>query len=122
MQNEYIDQWQSLGKDAFESVRELERIGSRTMERLTAQNLELINAWFETGVKQASLLNGSRDYKDVVSNQMELASGLGTQVVENARKTADIVNEMRNDLTQWYETKLNRAAEVAKKVPVQQAA
>lgn len=123
MQGEYIEHWQAFGKDAFESVKELETIGAKTFERLTAQNLELVNAYVEAGVKQMSLLTETRDYKDLVSNQVELTSHLTAKVVDNAKRTADILNDLRAELTGWYETKLNNAAKaVVKKTPAKKAA
>ncbi|MCC7411299.1 MAG: phasin family protein [Gammaproteobacteria bacterium] len=123
MQNEYIEQWQSLGKETFGAIKELESIGTRALEQLAAQNLALVNVYVETGVRNMGLVNETRGYKELVAAQMELASTLTSKVVENGHKSADILNDLRNELTTWYEGKVSAASKAAlKKAPVKKAA
>ena len=120
---QYIEQWQSFGKDAYESVKELEAIAAKVADQITAQQIELVNTYVETGVAQFAMLGEPRGYKDILTTQMELASGLQQKFAANARKTAELMNDLRNELTAWYETKLNNAAKAAvKKAPVKKAA
>lgn len=122
-QNDYLEQWQTFGKDAYESVKELEAIATKVADQIAAQQIELVSTYVETGVAQFAMLGEPRGYKDLVTTQMELASGLQQKFVANARKTAELMNDLRNELTAWYETKLNNAAKAAvKKAPIKKAA
>ncbi len=126
MQTEYIEKWQNMGKDTYDAIKELEILSMKTAEQITSQNMELMNAYVEAGVKQMSLLQETRNYQDLMSNQVALASEVTSKMVANARKTADILADARTEFTSWMETKLDqavpKAATPAKKAPARKAA
>jgi len=106
MQNEYIEKWQNMGQDSFRAYKELEAMGLKTAEQLTAQNMALISAWADAGARQLTAFKTPKDYQELVSQQLALASDVTASMVDNARKTADILNDARTELTAWVERKV----------------
>jgi phasin family protein len=123
MQPEIVNQWQNYSRDAYEAARELQALSSKAFEQLAAQQIALVKTYVDTGVKQIGLLSEKKDLKDLFTAQSELASAQATQIVESVRKTTDILNEVRNEFSAWFEGRFNDATKaMVKATAVKKAA
>ena len=103
MPNEFAKQWTDFGASAFESLKALNEINTKTTEKLAAQQLQFANSSVESGIKQVTLFAETKGYKDLFSGQAGLASEYNQMVVDSMRETADALNESKSELSAWFE-------------------
>lgn len=102
-QRELIGQWSKLTKTGFDSLKELGEINGRLVERLSQQQLEIVNASLEATVKETQLLTQSKGYKDLVDNQSALSAEYNRRFLDIVRRTTDILTQARDELSAWVE-------------------
>ncbi|MCI0401719.1 MAG: phasin family protein [Gammaproteobacteria bacterium] len=117
MQNELIQEWSKLGKTTSEALKELGDINAKLIERLTEQQLALINATVEGSAKQTRLLTEAKGIQDVISGQANLTADYSQKVFAIARRTADLLNQSRQDITAWVEKGMKTAGSEGAKKP-----
>ncbi|MGE0387376.1 MAG: phasin family protein [Gammaproteobacteria bacterium] len=123
MQTEIFSKWQSYGKDALTAMTELQAIGTKAFEQLAAHQIDFVNTCVDAGVKQMGLLSEPKSLKDIIATQTEFASENTQRMVSGMRKTNDILNGVRAELTGWCETKFNDAAKsIVKETSTKKAA
>ena len=110
MQKEFVSSIESVNKATVDAVKRLGEIQIRTMERLAEQNIEATSKYMSEGVKQLQSLAGSKDMQAVMSSQSKYVSSLNESVVENAKAVAGILNETRDELTEWAESGMKAVA------------
>ncbi len=115
MQNDLMQEWNKLGKTTSDSLKELGNINAKLIERLTEQQLALMNASVEGSAKQATLVTEAKAVQDVLSGQADLSADYSKQVLAIARKTADILNQSREEITAWVEKGVETATREATK-------
>jgi phasin family protein len=103
MQKELIEQWGEFTKTAFDSLRELGEINTKLVGRLSQQQLEILNTSLEAAVQETHLVSESKDYKQLLSGQSTLTAEYNRKFLEIVRKTTDILEETREELTGWLE-------------------
>lgn len=103
MGNPFEDQFESLGKTAYETAKEFETIGARLIEQLAEHQWQVAYTCLETGAKQLSLVTESKDYKELLTAQTKLATEYNEKVLSSARKTTEILNDARTQFTSWVE-------------------
>ncbi len=63
--------------------------------------MQMLSIALEANVKNINLVSGTRDYKELFAAQARLASEYNDKLFNNAKKTSDILNEARTQLTEW---------------------
>ncbi|MGQ0657348.1 MAG: phasin family protein [Chromatiales bacterium] len=109
MQTTLFEQWESIGKTAYQAAKELETIGTRVFEKLAQEQVQVLNTYVDTGMKQFSLVSQNKDYKDLWAAQARLVSECNEKLMSSAKKAADILNDARGDLTSWFERGVSSA-------------
>lgn len=109
MQKDLFEQWNTFGKTAYESFKELAEINTSVFEKLTEQQLEALNVCLETSAKQVSLLGESKGYQDLLSGQASLANEANEKLLSVARNVAGILNDSKNEITSWVEKGIETA-------------
>jgi phasin family protein len=101
MQNDFVKNIETLNKAAVESVRRLGEINVRTLEKLAQRQIEATADYLEGGVKQIKLMGDSKDMQAAFKDQARLTSELNEKFVEHAKKTAEVLGEVKDELTEW---------------------
>jgi phasin family protein len=103
MQTEYIEQWTSFGQTAFAAMKELGEINIKTMEKLSEQQLDLLNACLDTSVKQWELLGEVKGYKELLTGEAKLIASYNDKLMEAVGKTTAIASKSKDEWTAWFE-------------------
>ena len=103
MQKEFVTSVEKMNKSTVEAVKRLGEIQIRSIERLTEQQIEATSDYLNSSVKQLQTLAGSKDLHSAVDTQAKYIAEVNERVVDNAKKTAEILNELKGELTEWVE-------------------
>lgn len=103
MQFEIMEPWAQFGSTCFASLKELGEISTKTFEKVAEQQLGLVNACVDTGIKQASLLTESKGYKDLLAGQTKLMTEYNEKMLDAARKTTEVMADSKDEMVAWFE-------------------
>lgn len=103
MQTDFVKQWTDIGNKAMISIKEFGDINAKATQKLTQQQLDFIDCFLETGVKQISLVTDSKGYKELFSGQAGLASEYNEALMDALRKTTETLTETKDELSAWFE-------------------
>ena len=115
MQNDLLKNIEILNKAAIESAKRLGDINLRTMERLAQRHIEATADYLEGGVRQLELMGESKDIQAAVKDHATLSAELNEKFVEHAKKTAEVLNEVKGELTDWAQDGIKAVGNGAKK-------
>ncbi len=118
MANDIMNELTKLGSDAYDSLKELADINSKTAEKLSAQQLEIIDTCFDTGSKQFSLATEAKDVKDILTAQANLATEYNEKVLAFARNTTAILSESKDEIAAWLEKGVEAVSATSPGAPV----
>jgi phasin family protein len=110
MQKDFVENFEKLNKGALEAARRLGDIQLKTLERLTERQLELAADYLDGGVRQFELLGEAKDLKAVMGAQTKIASEFNGKLVEHARKTVEILNDAKTELSAIAQDSVQSAA------------
>ena len=111
MQKEFVAGIEKMNKTTVEAVKRLGEIQLRSIERLTEAQIEASTEYMNEGVKQLQTLAGSKDLQGVVDSQSKYIAEMNEKVIENAKKTAEILTETKSELTEWVEAGVKAASD-----------
>jgi len=111
MQKEFVTSVEKMNKATVEAVKRLGEIQIRSIERLTEQQIEATSEYLNSSVKQLQSLAGSKDLQGAVDSQTKYVAEINERVVDNAKKTAEILNELKGELTEWVEAGVKAASD-----------
>ena len=118
MDNKMIENWQEYSKSAMASAKELEAINTRVVEQLTAKQMEIANAMFETSTRYVSTVTEVKGYQELLAEQTRITTDFNETMIDAARATADILNESRDAYQAWMEKSFQAASAGAEfKIP-----
>jgi len=118
MQTDYIESWTSLSNSAYASFKELGEISTKATEKLTEQQLGFLSTFMDTGVKHLTLYSESKGYKDLLSGFTKLSTEYNDKLLDNLRKTTEVLMESKDDLTSWAEKAIDTGLAPIKKATV----
>jgi phasin family protein len=101
MQNEILNKMAKVNEANLESVKRLGEINVRVMERLTEQQFDVVSECLAGGMKQLETIGSTKDFGAAVATQTRMVQDLGEQMMGHVKKTADIMADVRNELTEW---------------------
>ncbi|MGH8487916.1 MAG: phasin family protein [Gammaproteobacteria bacterium] len=117
MQFEFMNPWAQFGNMSYASLKELGEISTKALEKMGEQQLGLVSTYFDTGIKQVTLLTESKGYKDLMAGQTKLMTEYNEQMLDAMQKTAEIVTDSKDEMAAWFEkTQENGTAPVKKPV------
>ena len=111
MQKEFVASIEKMNKASVEAVKRLGEIQLRSIERLTEAQIEATTEYMNESVKQLQALAGTKDLQGVVDSQSKFVAGLNEKVVDNAKKTAEILAETKAELSEWVEAGVKAASD-----------
>jgi len=125
MQNNFFQFANEAGdanKAVLEAFEKLNKTNAQTIEKLSAQQLETANLFFEGSAKQLQLWSDTKDYREIWGAQSKLADEYGKRFAQCAQQTLDILGEARDAYTGLVEQNVNAASESFKRTATKRAA
>ncbi len=101
MSNPINDQMIAFSKSAIESMRELSEINSHILNKVSEQQMAILNTCLEASSKEAELLTKAKDPKEVLSSQTALTAEYNARFMDIVRNTAEVLNACKDELTGW---------------------
>ena len=115
MQNDILKNIETLNKAAVESAKRLGDINMRTLEKLAQRQIEVAADYLEGSVQQLKLMGESKDIQAAVKEQARLSTELNEKFVAHAKKTAEVLNDVKDELTDWAQDGMKAVGNGAKK-------
>ncbi len=110
MQNDFLKTIETFNNAAIESAKRLGDINLRTMERLAQRHIEATADYLQGGVRQLELMGEGKDVQTVAKDQANLTTELNEKFAEHAKKTAEVLNEVNSELTDWAQDGIKAVA------------
>ncbi len=111
MQKELAASIEKMNKTSIDAMKRLGEIQLRSIERLTEIQIEATTDYMNESVKQLQTLAASKDIQGVVDSQSKYVAELNERVVNNAKKTAEVLAETKTELTDWVEAGVKAASD-----------
>lgn len=118
MQNEFIDNVNKAGKQAYDAAQEVSALNSSAFETLLAKQIEIANQFVAVSNKQAKIFSEFKDAPSAFQAQSDLVKEVSEQAANNARDTVEIMNKTRAAYDKLFQKGLKEATDVAKKAKV----
>jgi len=99
MQNEYLEMVNQFNENVFASAKRIGELNMRTFEQLAAKQAKVVNDCMESSAKQVEVLTSAKDYNEAMAAQSELLKGCNEKFLANLRETAEMMTEVRDELS-----------------------
>lgn len=117
MQNEIIEKMTEASKTSYAAIQELGAINSKALKNISELQMGFATYSIESSVEFVKTLTSTTSYKDLMSLETEYATDYGTKVMELGSKTADVLNESRDDVVSFFEKSIEKVSVEPKKAP-----
>lgn len=116
--SDVIENMSQANKKAVDAVINFNKIALRAHSQLARQQLAAFENCLDAGTKQLKLASESRDPKELMAAQSEVAVALGEKLVAVAQESLEIQAKTRDELAAWMEDgfKAVKMPELAKAV------
>ena len=118
MTNDITKQWSEISKTAIESMKELGNINTKVMEKLTEQQLAVLNTCMEASQKEIELAASSENTQNpqtLVAAQAELMAEYNSKLMTIVQSTGDILKNCNSEITNWADKGMHIAQKTAPK-------
>jgi hypothetical protein len=112
MTNDITKQWNEISKTAIESMKELGSINTKLIEKLTEQQLAVLNTCMQTSQKEIDLAASEKNVQDpqaLLAAQAELVAEYNSRLMKIVQSTGDILKDCNNEITSWADKGMNVA-------------
>ncbi len=103
MTKELNQQLSEMGKSALDSMKELGQINSKMVERLTEQQLAILNTCLEASSKEIEIVTSAHDPNELLKYQTALANEYSQRMIDLVRTTNEVLEECQSELSAWAE-------------------
>lgn len=114
MDKKATEQMGEVGKSVLDAMFRLQEINDRTLQRLAQHQFAAAGDYMSTGVKQLKVMNDTKDAKDVLAKQVELASELSEKMMGHAQQAIDVIAQSKKELNELVEKSLHQFMSMAK--------
>jgi len=118
MTNDITKQWSEISKTAIASMKELGNINTRVIEKLTEQQLAVLNTCMEASQKEIEMAASGKNAQDpqaLLAAQAELMAEYNSKLMEIVQSTGVILKDCNSDITSWADKGMNATAKTAPK-------
>jgi Phasin protein len=118
MTNDITKQWNEISKTAIESMKELGNINTRVIEKLTEQQLAVLNTCMEASQKEIDLAASEKNVQDpqsLLAAQAELVAEYNSRLMSIVQSTGDILKDCNSEFTSWADRGMSVAQKSATK-------
>jgi phasin family protein len=100
-----------MGQSAYIAAKALYTMNTNTVEQLFDQQIAMATLGIETISSQMELVSTAKGFQTIIDGQADIASDLSSKSQGIARNTLDILNETKEDVTEWVEDVAKEAAD-----------
>ncbi len=122
MQNQTLEAATKAIETAYETTKEIVEINASAMSSLLEKQLEVMGQALDFGVKQAKLLEQTKDLKSALAAQTELVGTAAEQAMENVRDVVKIANQTRQAYDDIFKEGVQQAVSAVKQKGARKAA
>lgn len=112
MTNDITKQWDAISKTVIESMKELGNINTKVMEKLTEQQLAVLNTCMEASQKEIELAASGENAQDpqaLVAAQAELMAEYNSKLMKIVQSTGDILKDCNSEIINSTDKGMNIA-------------
>jgi len=110
MTNDITKQWNEISKTAIESMKELGSINTKVIEKLTEQQLAVLNTCMEASQKEIDLAASEKNIQDpqsLLAAQAELVAEYNSRLISIVQSTGEILKDCNREITSWADKGMN---------------
>jgi phasin family protein len=107
MQNDILKNIEALNKATIESAKRLGDINMRTFEKLAQGTIEAAADYMDGSLQHLKVMGESKDIQSAAKEQARLGTELNEKFVAHGKKTAEVLNEVKSELTDWAKDGMN---------------
>ena len=122
MQNKIYETLTTAGKSSYAIMKELGDINTSLLRQMTELQYSFAVTTIGSGVKQAKVLSGTTNYRDILNAQVDFANEYVNKVTDFNRQTAGVMIEARDDMVALFEKGLENVTEKSNRPKAQRAA
>lgn len=118
MTDDFTKQWNQISKTAIESMQELGNINTRVVEKLTEQQLAVLNTCMEASQRELELAaSGAKvqDPQSLLTAQAELMAEYNSRLMAIVQSTGEILKDCNSEITSWADKGMNVTKTAVKK-------
>jgi len=101
--NDTVAKLTAANRSVVASAMQFSKIAVRAQSLLARQQMEAMENCLEAGTRQMKLVSETRDPRDLVARQAEVAVELGEKLVAVAQEAMDIQSQARDEIATWVE-------------------
>ena len=116
MQQDIIKSFNEFSNNALEAAKALGEINSKLMDKTLKQHMKAADLFVEGSLRQAKLMQETKEIKDYVANQTALVEEYSGKLVELAKSNVSLAQEASSEYKVWLEKGLKTADSAAKSV------
>ena len=118
MTNDITKQWNEISKTAIESMKELGNINTRVIEKLTEQQLAVLNTCMEASQKEIEMASSGKNAQNpqvLLKAQADLIAEYNSRLMSIVQSTGDILKDCNSEITSWADKGMSIAQKSATK-------
>ncbi len=118
MTDDITKQWNEISKTAIESMKELGSINTRVIEKLTEQQLAVLNTCMEASQKEIEMASSGKNAQDpqaLLAAQTALVAEYNSKLMHIVQSTGDILKDCNSEITNWADKSMSVAQNSAAK-------
>jgi hypothetical protein len=118
MTKDITKQWDVISKTAIESMKELGNINTRVIEKLTEQQLAVLNTCMEASQKEIEMTTSGTNAQNpqaLLAAQAELMAEYNSRLMNIVQSTGDILKGCNSEITSWADKGMSVAQKTAAK-------
>ena len=118
MTTDITKQWNEISKTAIKSMNELGNINTRVIEKLTDQQLAILNTCMEASQKEIDLAASNKNVRDpqsLLAAQAELVAEYNSKLIAIVQSTGEILKDCNSEITSWADKGMNCTTNAAPK-------
>ncbi len=118
MTDDITKQWNEISRAAIASMKELGNINTRVIEKLTEQQLSVLNTCLEASQKEIEMAASGKNAQDpqtLLAAQAELTAEYNSKLMEIVQSTGVILKDCNSEITSWADKGMNVTSKAALK-------
>jgi len=104
MTDDITQQWNKISKTAIESMKELGSINTRVIEKLTEQQLAVLNTCMEASQKEIEMSSSGKNAQNpqaLLKAQADLIAEYNSRLMGIVQSTGDILKDCNSEINSW---------------------
>lgn len=96
-----FEDYAKWSETAMGSIKELQDITTKAIEKLMEQQMSLVNNYLEVTTKQMSAMSEAKGYDQLVSSQASMMSAYSAAFIDTVKRATDVMNESKDQYNAW---------------------